>query len=246
MKLEKTASGSNKVTISKAEWLHIGKQAGWSDQDGVLVEEKPEVSANPGNFDLIFKIVKDTDRYMDDLVVDLRESMKKSRFPIDSQMAYEALCRATKKLLNAAKLEPRVTPEMLGILSGNIREWFGKKFPDRSGVTFEKLPDRRVYYQENKSASSGKAIKTAEFDGLSNGQTGIWQDQFSRLLQDLTSEHEQLRHLTNYEERFDRVKQMIALANKALQSLEKHKQDIWKQIEPTWRPIPANIKLNNP
>lgn len=118
MKLEKTASGSNKVTISKAEWLHIGKQAGWT--------------------------------------------------------------------------------------------------------------------------------KTAEPDGLTGGQTGVWQDQFSRLLQDLTSEHEQLRHLTNYEERFDRVKQMIALANKVLQSLEKHKQDIWKQIEPTWRPIPANIKLNNP
>lgn len=29
MKLEKTASGSKKVTISKAEWIHIGRQAGW-------------------------------------------------------------------------------------------------------------------------------------------------------------------------------------------------------------------------
>lgn len=29
MKLEKAASGSKKITISKSEWLHIGKQAGW-------------------------------------------------------------------------------------------------------------------------------------------------------------------------------------------------------------------------
>ena len=33
MKIEKTASGSKKVTMSKAEWLHIGKIAGW-DEDG--------------------------------------------------------------------------------------------------------------------------------------------------------------------------------------------------------------------
>lgn len=29
MKLEKKTSGSKKVTISKTEWFHIGKQAGW-------------------------------------------------------------------------------------------------------------------------------------------------------------------------------------------------------------------------
>lgn len=32
MKLEKTASGSKKVTISKSEWVHIGKKAGWMDK----------------------------------------------------------------------------------------------------------------------------------------------------------------------------------------------------------------------
>lgn len=34
MKIQKTASGSNKITISKAEWLHIGKQAGWGEEGG--------------------------------------------------------------------------------------------------------------------------------------------------------------------------------------------------------------------
>jgi hypothetical protein len=29
MKIEKTASGSKKVTMSKTEWTHIGKQTGW-------------------------------------------------------------------------------------------------------------------------------------------------------------------------------------------------------------------------
>ncbi len=29
MKLEKTTSGVKKITMSKAEWLNIGKQAGW-------------------------------------------------------------------------------------------------------------------------------------------------------------------------------------------------------------------------
>lgn len=43
MKLEKTASGSKKVTISKAEWIHIGKQAGWTgegwgEEGGMAVE----------------------------------------------------------------------------------------------------------------------------------------------------------------------------------------------------------------
>ena len=33
MKIEKTASGSRKVTMSKEEWLHIGKQAGWKEQE---------------------------------------------------------------------------------------------------------------------------------------------------------------------------------------------------------------------
>ena len=32
MKIQKTASGSQKITISKAEWLHIGKHAGWMNQ----------------------------------------------------------------------------------------------------------------------------------------------------------------------------------------------------------------------
>ncbi|MCK9435027.1 MAG: hypothetical protein M0R32_09470 [Candidatus Cloacimonetes bacterium] len=35
MKFEKTASGSQKITISKAEWLHIGKQAGWTSYKGI-------------------------------------------------------------------------------------------------------------------------------------------------------------------------------------------------------------------
>lgn len=32
MKLEKTASGAKKLTISKAEWLHIGRQAEWTNE----------------------------------------------------------------------------------------------------------------------------------------------------------------------------------------------------------------------
>ncbi len=34
MKIEKTASGSQKITISKAEWTLIGKQAGWDEMFG--------------------------------------------------------------------------------------------------------------------------------------------------------------------------------------------------------------------
>lgn len=30
MKIEKTSSGSRKITMSKAEWINIGKQAGWT------------------------------------------------------------------------------------------------------------------------------------------------------------------------------------------------------------------------
>ena len=33
MKFENTASGSQKITMSKSEWLHIGKQAGWRDYE---------------------------------------------------------------------------------------------------------------------------------------------------------------------------------------------------------------------
>ena len=32
MKLEKVASGSQKIIMSKSEWLLIGKQAGWSKE----------------------------------------------------------------------------------------------------------------------------------------------------------------------------------------------------------------------
>ena len=54
MKIEKTASGSKKITMSKVEWLHIGKQAGWTATAMGMKFNPEEIEKNVGfNVDLV-------------------------------------------------------------------------------------------------------------------------------------------------------------------------------------------------
>ena len=68
MKIQKTASGSRKVTISKAEWLHIGKQAGWNfeqlpdnayDKIALIGRTEDQILKNPPQyFEALFRQFK--------------------------------------------------------------------------------------------------------------------------------------------------------------------------------------------
>jgi hypothetical protein len=44
MKVTKTASGKDKIKLSKSEWTNFGKKAGWLDKEAHCGEEQCEVA----------------------------------------------------------------------------------------------------------------------------------------------------------------------------------------------------------
>jgi hypothetical protein len=48
MKIEKSASGKNKIKISKSEWTNLGKKAGWM-KEAQLPGQNPNTQTNPMN-----------------------------------------------------------------------------------------------------------------------------------------------------------------------------------------------------
>ena len=89
-------------------------------------------------------------------------------------------------------------------------------------------------------------VKTAEPDGLTGGQTGVWQDQLSRLMQEMIQQEKNLRGKSNYRERQQLVWGLNSTVEKISKMLAEHGNNLSKALNVGYEPMPENVKLNPP